>query len=212
MSKITKIEIQKRNKNRVNVYIDEEFSFACDMELVYKFGLNKDSVINMDELREVLKEEEYISCKNSALRVLEKTYKTEKEIVKKLKDKEYSEEAISRTLEFLTKYDFINDNRYASMFARDKVKTQGKNNIKYKLIQKGVSEDIIMDVLGSLSDDDEYDTALNLCTKKYNILLKSNSDKNVVKQKLFRFMLSKGYDYNLCNKIVKKVLNIDIWE
>lgn len=212
MSKITKIEIQKRNKDRVNVYVDEEFAFACDMELVYKFNLNKDAVINMDEIGEVLKEEDYISCKNSAIRVIEKTYKTESEIVKKLRDKGYKDESIARTLEFLTKYDFINDKRYASMFVKDRVRTQGKNNIKYKLIQKGVSEDLISDALDNVNEDDEYDTALKLCNKKYNILIKSNSDKNVIKQKLFRFMVSKGYDYSLCNKVVKNVLNIDIWE
>ena len=29
---ITKIEVQKRNKDRVNVYINEEFNFACSSE------------------------------------------------------------------------------------------------------------------------------------------------------------------------------------
>ncbi len=41
MNKITNIEVQKRNEERVNIYIDNEFAFACYKELVYKEGLKK---------------------------------------------------------------------------------------------------------------------------------------------------------------------------
>ena len=36
MNIITKIECGKRNKDRVNIYIDEEYAFSVDMEIVYK--------------------------------------------------------------------------------------------------------------------------------------------------------------------------------
>lgn len=38
---ITKVEIQKRNKDRVNVYINHEFAFACSAELVYIHNIEK---------------------------------------------------------------------------------------------------------------------------------------------------------------------------
>ena len=34
MNIITKIECGKRNKDRVNIYIDEEYAFSVDMEIV----------------------------------------------------------------------------------------------------------------------------------------------------------------------------------
>jgi regulatory protein len=36
MGKITKIEIQKRNKERVNLFLDGEYAFSISAELVYK--------------------------------------------------------------------------------------------------------------------------------------------------------------------------------
>ena len=48
MNIITKIECGKRNKNRVNIYIDEEYAFSVDMEIVYKEGL-KLSLIHISE-------------------------------------------------------------------------------------------------------------------------------------------------------------------
>lgn len=38
---ITKVEVQKNNKNRVNVYVDEEYAFSCAAEVVYKYDLKK---------------------------------------------------------------------------------------------------------------------------------------------------------------------------
>ena len=67
MGKITSIEVQKRNVNRVNVYVDEAFTFACDAELIYKQGIKKDSLIDVEDIKEIVKEDEFIKCKNSAL-------------------------------------------------------------------------------------------------------------------------------------------------
>jgi regulatory protein len=42
---ITAIEVQKRNKNRVNIYIDGEFTFSCSAELVYTHGLKNGKTV-----------------------------------------------------------------------------------------------------------------------------------------------------------------------
>ena len=39
MNIITKIELGKRNKERVNIYIDNEYAFSISAELVYKENL-----------------------------------------------------------------------------------------------------------------------------------------------------------------------------
>ena len=45
MNIITKIEVQKRNKDRSNIYIDNEYAFSLSNELVYKEGLKTDEKI-----------------------------------------------------------------------------------------------------------------------------------------------------------------------
>ena len=64
MSKITKIEAQKRTKDRVNIYIDESYAFSVSTELVYREGLRKDLEINEEKLKKVVKEDNIIKCKN----------------------------------------------------------------------------------------------------------------------------------------------------
>lgn len=207
MNKITKVEVQKNNKKRVNIYVNENFAFACDMELVYRYNLEKDAEIKIEDIREVLIEEEYISCKNYTLRILERGYKTEKEIEKKLIEREYSQETISRVQDFLKEYNFIDDRRYTSMYVKDKIKNEGRNKIKYKLMQKGVAEETIAKTINNVNEEDEYEGALALCEKKYRILIKRETDSRLIKQKIFRFMASKGYDFDLINRIIRKVVN-----
>ncbi|GKX66061.1 recombination regulator RecX [Inconstantimicrobium mannanitabidum] len=207
MNKITKVEVQKNNKKRVNIYVNENFAFACDMELVYRYNLAKDAEIKIEDIREVLIEEEYISCKNYTLRILERGYKTEKEIEKKLIEREYSQETISRVQDFLKEYNFIDDRRYTSMYVKDKIKNEGRNKIKYKLMQKGVAEETIAKTINNVNEEDEYEGALALCEKKYRILIKRETDSRLIKQKIFRFLASKGYDFDLINRIIRKVVN-----
>ncbi|MDX5667654.1 hypothetical protein SIK42_09055 [Clostridioides difficile] len=49
MGIITKIEQQKRNDDRVNIYVDDKFFIAIFKELVYTFNLKKGNEINEEE-------------------------------------------------------------------------------------------------------------------------------------------------------------------
>ncbi|WP_300347256.1 recombination regulator RecX [Clostridium sp.] len=212
MGKITSIEVQKKNQNRVNIYVDNEYTFACDAELIYKHGIKKDSSIDVQEISEIVKDDEFIKCKNSALRTVEKAYKTEKELIDKLKERGFEEDTIYKTLSFLKEYNLINDEKYAEMYIKDRLRTQGRNKIKYALIRKGISEDMLSEKLANIDSEDEDDTAFKLAEKRYNILKKKESDKYKLSQKLFRFLLSKGYDYDCCNKVVRRLTNNELME
>ena len=56
MAKITKIEIQKRNKERVNIYIDDEYAFSTFIDIVYKEGLSKGQEVNKEKYDDIIKQ------------------------------------------------------------------------------------------------------------------------------------------------------------
>lgn len=203
--KITSIEEQKRNTDRVNIYINNEFAFACYKELVYKEGLKKDLEIELEALKEIIIKEDFMKCKSSALNVVQKTYKTEKEMEDKLLEKGYNKEVVEKTLDFLKEYNFINDEKYTAMYAKDRSKTEGKNKIKYSLIKKGVDKNIIENTLETIDSDIEEEIAYKLAVKKYRLLKNKENDQYKLNQKIYRFLVGKGYDYDLVKSIVKKV-------
>ncbi|GIM28659.1 hypothetical protein CPJCM30710_13250 [Clostridium polyendosporum] len=209
MNRITTVEVQKRNKKRVNVFVDDEFAFACDAELIYKYNIKKDEFIDLEGIKNIIEEENFIQCRNSALKIVERSYKTEKEIVEKLLVKGYDKKSIERAIDFLKEYNFINDKMYAEHYVNDKIKQQGKNKIYYTLIKKGISQDYLKEKLDKVQTSTEREIALELCRKKYEILSKRETDKYKISQKLFRFLAAKGYDFDLINEIVKKIINLD---
>ena len=80
MAVITKIESQKKNQDRVNIYVNNEFFMAIYTELVYSFNLKKGIEIDENNLKNLLKDEMYIKAKNKALNILSKADQSEKKI------------------------------------------------------------------------------------------------------------------------------------
>lgn len=207
MAKITKIEVQKKNKERVNLFLDEEYAFSLSMELVYKEGLKKNQEIDAKKLELLAEEESIIRCKNSALKTIERTFKTEKEVIEKLKEKGYDENAINKSIEFLKQYNFLNDFNYAKAYIKDKLNSIGSQKIKYTLIRKGISKEIIEELLADSDKDNEKNTAYNLAKKKLDVIRKKESDNYKISGKLYRYLTSRGYEYDIVNEVVKEVMH-----
>ncbi|WP_291653507.1 recombination regulator RecX [Clostridium sp.] len=209
MDIITKIEVQKRNKERVNIYIDNEYSFSLSAELVYKEALKTNEKIDLEKIKSIAKEDDYIKCKNAALKIVEKSYKSEKELRNKLLLKGYDNLTIDKTLNFLKEYNFLSDTNYVKMYVKDRSRLQGKKKIKYDLIKKGINDNLIEEEISNIDEEEEREVAYNMALKKYNVLSKRESDKYKLSQKIYRFLLSKGYDYDIVSYVVKRVTNTD---
>ena len=209
MAIITKIEIQKRNKERINLFLDGEYAFSLSIELVYKEGLNKNDEIDSEKLKILAEHESQIRCKNSALRIIEKSCKTEKEVRDKLILKGYEDNSINKSIEFLKEYNFINDSNYTKAFIREKLKSQGSQKIKYALIQKGISKENIEEELSDLNKESEKNIALNIAKKKFDIIKKKENDNYKISGKLYRYLISKGYEYDITSEVVKEIMSLD---
>lgn len=209
MAIITKIEVQKRNKERVNLFLDGEYALSISAELVYKEHLKVKDNIDYDKLKLLAEKEGFAKCKESALRIVERNYKTEKQVREKLKLKGYEENAIDYSIEFLKEYNFINDNYYASAFINDKSNSMGSQKIKYNLIQKGVSKEIIEEALSNVNKENERDIALEIAKKKLVVIKKKENDNYKISGKLYRYLISKGYEMDIVSDVVKEVIRLE---
>lgn len=209
MSTITKIEVQKRNKERVNLFLDDEYAFSISVELVYKEHLKINDKVDYKKLRELAEKESFSRCKETALRIIEKSYKTEKEVREKLKQKGYEENAIDYGIKFLKEYSFINDMYYAKAFISDKLNSMGSQKIKYNLIQKGIDKEIIEEELININKENERSIALDMAKKKLEIIKKKENDNYKISSKLYRHLISKGYEMSIVSDVVKEIMLLD---
>lgn len=204
---ISSVEVQKHNSERVNVYIDGEYSFSCNAEIVYKYNIKKGTLIDVEELSRVIEEDNFLKAKNSAFRIIEKSYKTEKDIRERLSKKGYDDHTIKKVIDFFNEYDFIDDKKYAQAYIKEKIKLQGRNKIKYSLLNKGIKEDIINEIFYNIIDESkEIDSAKVLALKKYNILCKRETDLYKIKNKLYQYLLGRGFNYDIAKKAVEELM------
>ncbi|APM40598.1 recombination regulator RecX [Clostridium kluyveri] len=202
---VTKVEIQKRNNKRVNIYLNEEFAFSCSAEIVYKYNICKGKILDVDYLKDIIYKDNYIRCKRSALYIIEKSYKTEKQMYDKL-IKNFDEGIVKECIKFLKEYNFIDDNKFAEMYVKEKIHSQGRNKIKYSLIEKGIKESIIDEKLYSIDNSLEEKIAFDMAKKKYYLIIKSENNINKVYNKLGNYMVKNGYDFDLVRYILKKII------
>jgi regulatory protein len=204
-SVITKIEAQKKNKDRVNIYMNDEFAFACGAELIYIHNITRGRSIEKAELQDIINEDNYIKGKNSALHFLERSFKSHKQVVDKLIAKEFDIKTIDRVMEFLKQYDFIDDKRFVELFIKEKIRTSGKNKIKFSLLKKGLPEELIKDELNKITNEQQLEIALKLAEKKIRILSKSEKDIRKLYKKTADYLVRNGYDFGLVNEILGKI-------
>jgi len=208
-SVITKIEIQKKNKDRVNIYMNDEFAFACDAQLVYIHNITKGRTVEKEHLEDIINEDNYIKGKNLALHFLEKSFKSTKQVVDKLSAKEFDIKTIDRVMEFLKQYGFIDDKRFVELFIKEKIKSTGENKIKFTLLKKGLPEELIKEELNKITSEQQLEIALQLGEKKIRILSKSENDTKKLYKKTADYLVRSGYNFEIINEVLDKIIKSD---
>ncbi|MCB2289583.1 recombination regulator RecX [Clostridium sp. CS001] len=202
---ITKIEAQKKNKDRVNIYINNEFAFACGAEFIYIHSITKGKSMEKSDLEDIICEDNYLKGKNCALHFLERSFKSYKQVVDKLTEKEFDIKTIDRVMEFLKQYDFIDDKRFVELFIKEKIRSSGKNKIKFALLKKGLSEELIKEELNEVTNEQQLEIAMKLAEKKIGILSKSEKDIKKLYKKTSDYLVRNGYDFALVSEVLGKI-------
>ena len=202
---ITKIEVQKSNKDRVNIYMDDEFAFACDAQLIYIHNITKGKSLDKEHLENIINEDNYIKGKSLALHFLERSFKSAKQVIDKLSEKEFDVRTIDRVMEFLKQYGFVDDGRFVELYIKEKVKSLGKNKIKFTLLKKGLPEELVKDEINKITSEEQFEIALQLGEKKLRILSKSESDTKKLYKKTADYLFRNGYDFEIINEVLEKI-------
>lgn len=195
--KITKLEVQKNDKNRVNLYVDDEFYSGIPAELVYLEHLKTGLEIDEKDLKKIIFENEKSKAMSRVTKYIGSSLKTQKQIRDYLRKKEYSDDTIEFVMSKLAEYNYIDDKKYAQAYVLTYGKKYGKLKLISQLKAKGVSEEIIECVL----EDNKVDSIESVASK----YLKNKVMSYEVSQKLFRFLYSRGYEFDEINSYINKL-------
>ena len=189
--------------------MNDEFAFACDASLIYIHSITKGATIEKAGLQGIIDEDNYIKGKNCALHFLERSFKSAKQVVDKLTAKEFDIKTIERVMEFLKQYEFIDDKRFVDLFIKEKIKSSGKNKIKFALLKKSLPKELIKEALNKITSEQQLKTALILGEKRMGTLAKSEKDSLKLYKKTSDYLIRNGYDYQIVNEVLDKITKND---
>lgn len=191
--------IMSLDKKKVLIITDNGHRFPLYKGEVRRFNIVEDgeiSQIDFSEIIQVLNKR----CKERALYILERNDKTEHELRVKLKGSFYPEDIVDSTIEFLKKYDYIDDYRYASNYIRIKKDSKSIRQMEYDMLAKGISRDIISDAMQNQKINSREVIEKILKGRKFDI--RSHSKEECSRQ--IRYLMGKGFLYEEIIAVIKE--------
>ena len=205
--KITNIEQQKRNANRVNIYCDGTYTFSLTKNGLVDYYIYVDKEITKEEIEDITKKDNVNSGMNYALNYLGYGMKTKQEIYNKLVSKDIEEQYIDIIIKKLESYGYINDIVYIETYIKSKAipSKWGKQKVIQNLMQKGIDRKTVEEIINQNEDFlDNEDRILSLAQKKYNSFKKEDNEYKK-KDKVSKYLLSRGYSWEEISSVWDKL-------
>lgn len=200
---ISKIEPQKR-KGRYNVFINDQFAFGVDEEVLILFELRKGLHITTDLQKQIENEDSFYKAYQKTLNYLSYSLRTEKQIRDYLTKQELSHFE-ERIITKLNEIRLIDDLVYAESYVRTmaNVNQKGPRNIIQDLKLRGVSENKILDALEEYPESQQVENAIDLAEKKWAKTKKNSTFESI--QKVKQYLVNKGYSFETADLAITSI-------
>ncbi len=201
MGIITALEVQKRNKKRVNVFIDDEYAFSLSLD--HAALLHKGQTLSDDEVARMINDAAISAATDSAARFLAVRPRSAQEVRQNLARKKIPAPVIDAALERLSAFGYIDDRAFADLWVRDRdtYKPTSPRALRYELRQKGISDAIIDDVIADLEPDDAAYRAAENQVRRYRGL-----ERREFRNKMSAFLQRRGFSFEVVRTTLRRLI------
>lgn len=150
-------KIEALTKTRYKIYIDGEFAFVLYKGELSRYHLEEETHVS-EEVYDSLHKIVLKRGKLRALHLLNDMGRTEYQLRNKLEKGGYPKDIVEEVLNYVKSFGYIDDRNYARNYIFAKKASKSKRQIQASLLQKGISSEIISEILSeSYREEDLYD-------------------------------------------------------
>lgn len=202
---VTKIQVQKRRKDRFNVFLNGSYAFPVSEAVLVKTGLRKDLVLSPEELAEIKRLNAEQDAYTAAVDYLSYSLRSEKEVREKLREEDIPPEAIDTVIERLKSQLYINDRIYGESYTRTaaNINRKGPLIIAQELKGKGLNQELIDEVLLQYPEADQRENAVKLAEKQLKKQHRSSAREAANKTRLY--LQQKGYPREVVDEVMAAI-------
>lgn len=198
---ITALKFQRRNKNRVNVYLDGEFAFG--LAAIEAARLRVGQTLSDDDMIRLQMKDEIERAHERALNFLSYRPRSEAEVRRNLREKDVEDEVIAAVVERLMHADLLDDREFARYWVENRARfnPRGFRGLRYELRQKGVADDVIDDALATFDVQAAARKAAEAGARRL-----SDADPRDFRRKLLAYLSRRGFSYAVSKPLVQEKL------
>ncbi|MCS4487284.1 recombination regulator RecX [Staphylococcus americanisciuri] len=202
MAVITKIEVQKKDPERFNLYIDGEFKAGISMDTLVACRLKKGDRVDSDQLVRILEREHQQRAINHAIQYLSHRKRTRYEIATHLTDKDYSEQVIAQALAYCDRLGFIDHKDYMESLKNTILRTtdKGPEVFRQKLYKAGIEQPLIETGVAQFVEEQPFEQIYQVANK---VMKQKKGPAAKVRQQVQQSLRQKGYQLETIQKVVE---------
>ena len=202
MKKITALMAQKRNPNRVNIYLDGEYAFSLARIVVAWLKVGQE--LDEEKIKRLQAEDARERAIQQALLFLSYRSRSESEIRQNLRKHDIPEEVIEQTLQRLRQDGLANDNQFAQAWVenRSTFRPRSRRMMAMELRQKGLAAEAVSSALKEVDDEA---LAYEAAQKKVSRL--KDLEWMDFRKKLSEFLARRGFSYSVISPTVTRIWN-----
>lgn len=198
--KITAIKVQKRNPQRVNIYLDGEY--ALGLSRIVAGWLEVGQELSDDKIAALQAEDSREAAYQKALKLLSYRARSQAEIQDYLRKGDMSQDIIDEVLERLRSNGLVDDERFAQTWVenRNDFRPRGRPVLAMELRQQGIAQDIIDETLSGIDEEDlAYRAGLKQARKWKGL------PRPEFRRKMVSFLARRGFSYDIIAPAVDRI-------
>jgi regulatory protein len=198
--RITGLSPQQKNKERVNVYLDDHFAFG--LATIVAARLKVGQVLTEGDVARLRARDEGEEAYDKSIRYLGYRPRSRAEIDRYLKDKKVSEEMRATVLDRLARGELVNDGEFARFWVenREQFAPRGKRALRAELRQKGLSDEEVQTALANVDEErSAYEAAQKRAARMTSL------DREIFIRRLSGFLERRGFGYDVVRTVVARL-------
>lgn len=185
--------IENLGKGKYRIAFDTGISCLVYGYEIRGLKLENGTYIAEEQYEHILKNIVGKRAKKRALHLLERMDRTEQQLREKLLSSEYPVICVDDAIAYVKSFHYLDDSRYAENFTRYSKEKLSRQQIKQKLMTKGVSRDIIDCAVEKEYDAEESEHIRKLLEKKHYD--RESCDEGEFRR-VYQYLLRRGFRSN----------------
>ena len=199
MKTITDLVVQKRDKDRVSVFLDGQY--ALGLAAAIAANLRVGQSLSPEEIEELEQKEKADKAKKIALRFVSYRPRSVYEVQTHLQRKSYEEDVIDQVVDYLKGLDLLDDVAFANYWVeqRETFRPRSRFALGQELRQKGISREVVEAVLAEVDDTAAARRAVEKRANRW-----AGLPEDAFKEKVAGYLQRRGFTYEVIKETLEK--------